>query len=174
MTKSVSFTDTQLKSGHQYFYNIRAVDKVNRIKSPFSPELRLKTKLASHECALTLFPPKDGVGYVAEKTGTKNKDHLGFNSMFVGVDQKRGISLGIIEFDISNIPIHSSVSKAGFSLYPMNRVNAKIENFGEWSVSILDPQANVDLTDFHSLHKAPAFIRLASLLPQIVSHKGFG
>nr|WP_217492141.1 M14 family zinc carboxypeptidase [Veronia pacifica] len=156
ITKSLTFTDTQLKSGHVYFYNIRAVDKISGIKSPFSPELRLKTKLAGHECAVTVFPAKDQIGYLGKKTSAKNREHFGYNSMFVGVDSKRGTSLGVIAFDISNIQVDSTVSQAILSLYPMNRVNAKIENYGEWSVSLLDPNKISDIKDFNAIAESPA------------------
>ncbi|WP_201746340.1 M14 family zinc carboxypeptidase [Veronia nyctiphanis] len=154
VTKSLSFRDTQLKSGQFYFYNIRAVDKVTRIKSPFSPELRLKTKLADNECALTVFPSKEYVGYVGQNGGTKNKEHFGYNSMFSGVDSKRGISYGVIGFDISSIEDGSNILSACFSLYPMNRVNAKIEKYGEWSVSLLDPESITDIQDYQQIADA--------------------
>jgi carboxypeptidase T len=156
ITKSLSFKDTQLKSGHFYFYNIRAVDKVTKIKSPFSPELRLKTRLERHECARTLFPTKDTVGYVSKLNQHKNREHFGYNSMFIGVDKQRGVSLGVVQFDLSTIEPGSTIQSAHFYLYPMNRVAAKIENYGEWSVSILDAAKVADIYDFDSIAEAKA------------------
>ncbi|MBD1582107.1 M14 family zinc carboxypeptidase [Pseudoalteromonas sp. S16_S37] len=154
ITKSQSFLDTQLKSGHFYFYNIRAVDKVTKIKSPFSPELRLKTMLADNECGRTLFPAREQVGYLSQHYLNKNKEHFGYNSMFIGVDKKRGISIGVVAFDLSTIPDGSHVATAQLFLYPMNRVAAKIEKYGEWSISILDGNLVDDIYDFATIHEA--------------------
>ncbi|WP_440056551.1 M14 family zinc carboxypeptidase (plasmid) [Pseudoalteromonas sp. T1lg65] len=154
ITKSLSFIDQQLKSGHTYFYNIRAVDKVTKIKSPFSPELRLRTKLDNHQCSRTLFPAREHIGYLSQNFLGKNKEHFGYNSMFIGIDKSRGISVGVVAFDISNIPEGSHIETAQFYLYPMNRVNAKIEKYGEWSISILDASLLDDIYDFQVITEA--------------------
>ncbi|MFC3034424.1 M14 family zinc carboxypeptidase [Pseudoalteromonas fenneropenaei] len=156
ITKSLSFTDKQLKSGHFYFYNLRAVDKVTKIKSPFSPELRLKTRLARHECARTLFPTRDNIGYLSKLNQSKNREHFGYNSMFIGIDKQRGVSIGVVQFDLSTIQEGASIHSAQFFLYPMNRVAAKIEKYGEWSVSILDAQSITDIYDFEQVNSAKA------------------
>ncbi|KZN37276.1 peptidase M14, carboxypeptidase A [Pseudoalteromonas luteoviolacea CPMOR-2] len=154
ITKSLSFRDSQLTSGQSYFYNIRAVDKVTKIKSPFSPELRLKTHLARHQSARTLFPSRELVGYLSENYLSKNKEHFGYNSMFIGVDKKRGVSLGVVQFDLSSLPSGSHIERAEFFLYPMNRVAAKIEKYGEWSVAILDADSISDIYDFKEVNEA--------------------
>ncbi|WP_042144639.1 MULTISPECIES: M14 family zinc carboxypeptidase [unclassified Pseudoalteromonas] len=164
ITKSSEFTDVQLKSGQSYFYNIRAVDKVTKIKSPFSPELRLKTKLASNEFSMTLFPAKQDVGYLAQNYTNKNKEHFGYNSMFIGVNKKRGISYGVIRFDLSNLPERSMIKNAKFSLYPMNRVNAKIEKFGEWSIDILDASQIIDIYDYDEIANADSICSLGQTI----------
>ncbi|ALM89710.1 MULTISPECIES: M14 family metallopeptidase [Alteromonas] len=149
-----TFTDVQLKSGQKYFYNIRAVNKVTDTKSPFSPEIKLKTQLSEDEYFRGLFPSKRDIGYVGQYTLEKNRDHFGYNSLFVGVNKRRGICYGVIAFNMENLPEDARIKNASFSLYPMNRVNAKVENFGEWTVSILDPSEISDITDFNQIHQA--------------------
>jgi len=154
ITRNQNFTDKQLKSGNKYYYNIRAVDRVSKIKSPFSPELKVKTELASDEYARGLFPAKKGVGYVSQLGTEKNPEHFGHNSMFVGVNKRKGICYGLVAFTLEGLPDDAKIKQASFSLYPMNRVNAKVENFGEWTVSILEPKSISDLTDFEQVHHA--------------------
>ncbi|NTS77027.1 peptidase [Catenovulum sp. SM1970] len=154
ITRSLCFTDVQLKSGQKYFYNIRAVDRITKIKSPFGQELKLKTLLANDEFSLTLFPAKKDVGYVAEFSGEKNPEHFGYNSMFIGVNKRRGICYGVIAYPLENLPSNAQIKSACFSLYPMNRVAAKIENYGEWSISILDPEEISDYTNFQQVKNA--------------------
>ncbi|TMP37795.1 M14 family zinc carboxypeptidase [Pseudoalteromonas rubra] len=154
ITKTQSFIDRQLLSGHSYFYNIRAVDKVTKIKSPFSPELRLKTRLGRTESARTLFPSRETVGYLSQNNQAKNKEHFGYNSMFIGVDKKRGISMGVVQFDLSSIVEGSHILSAQFFIYPMNRVAAKIEKYGEWSVAILDADQVEDIYDYSCIADA--------------------
>ncbi|MBE0365643.1 hypothetical protein PULV_b0261 [Pseudoalteromonas ulvae UL12] len=160
ITRSSFFTDVQLKSGQHYFYNIRAVDKVTKIKSPFSPELRLKTALANDEFSLTLFPNKADVGYLGANYLSKNKEHFGYNSMFIGVNQKRGICYGVIRFDLGNLPADAVIKHARFLLYPMNRVAAKIEKYGQWSIDLLDANALDDIYDYQAIATAPSLVSL--------------
>ena len=151
VTRSLSYTDVQLKSGQRYFYNIRAVDRVTGIKSPFTPALKIRTRLSSEEFLYTLFPAKRDVGYVGEKTRSRNSEHFGYNSLFVGVNRSKGCCYGVIAFNLENLPADTLIKKAVFSLYPMNRVNAKIEKFGEWSVSILDASEINDITSYEQI-----------------------
>lgn len=154
ITRDIQFTDVQLKSGQPYFYNIRAVDRVTKIKSAFSPELRVKTELAHDEYSRELFPSNQEVGYVGQYTLDNNKEHFGHNSLFVGVNKRKGICYGVIEFNLNNVPEDAMIKSARFSLYPMNRVNAKVENFGEWTVSLLDAEDLDDVTNFTQIHTA--------------------
>lgn len=154
VTRKLEFTDKQLKSGQKYFYNIRAVDRVTKIKSPFSPEVKLKTRLSHDEYARSLFPAKSQVGYVGQYTIEKNREHFGYNSLFVGVNKRKGVCYGVICFSLDSLPEDAKVKAARFSLYPMNRVNAKVENFGEWTVSILETNDVSDFTDFNQIHQA--------------------
>lgn len=154
ITKAMQFTDVQLKSGQKYYYNLRAVDSVTKIKSPFAPELKVKTELNNDEFSRALFPAKNHVGYVSQRLLDKNKEHFGHNSMFVGVNKRKGICYGVVVFSLENLPDDAKLKSANFSLYPMNRVNAKVENFGEWTVSILDASEVSDVTDFVQIQQA--------------------
>ncbi|USH03932.1 peptidase [Grimontia kaedaensis] len=163
ITSQTEFTDKQLKPGKSYYYNLRKVDKLNKISSPFAPELRIKTALDKADCSFTLFPTPDKVGYVGEQT-KNNRDHFGNNSLFVGVNSTKGICYGVIDYDLSRLPEDADIAAAEFSLYPMNRVGAKIENYGEWSVSILDPEAVTDITSFEQIHHAPVIQTLGDTI----------
>ena len=154
ITQSLTFSDVQLTSGKKYFYNIRAVDSVSNIKSPFSPEIRLKTLLSADEFSRSLFPAKQEVGYVGQFTQEKNREHFANNSMFIGVSKGRGICYGVIGFSLDTFPADIVIKSAIFSLYPMNRVAAKIEKYGEWSISVLDYNSVTDICDFEQIHQA--------------------
>lgn len=168
ITRSNQFTDVQLKSGHKYFYNIRVVDRFNQVKSPFSPEIRLKTQLAADEFARALFPAKKDIGYVGQFTLDKNREHFGHNSMFIGVSRDRGICYGVVAFSLEHLPPDSQIKSATFSLYPMNRVAAKVEKYGEWSIAILDGSGIGDISDFEQIHQAEP---LHTMGQTIESHK---
>lgn len=156
--------DIQLNSGQRYFYTIRAVDRITGIKSPFTPALKLKTLLASDEFAHTLFPAKRDVGYVGEKTQSLNNKHFGHNSLFVGVNQNKGRCLGVIVYNLESLPADIQIKKARFFLYPMNRVNAKIEKYGEWSVSILDTSEITDITSYGQIANAASIETLGDAI----------
>ncbi|MDO6496768.1 M14 family zinc carboxypeptidase [Photobacterium sanguinicancri] len=154
ITSQHSYIDKQLKSGHRYFYNLRKVNRLNRIKSPFAPEVKIKTCLEKDEFAFTLFPNPEQIGYVGELTASQNQEHFGNNSLFIGVNKTKGACYGVIDFNIDRLPDDAIIKDAVFSLYPMNRVGAKIENYGEWSVSILNPEDISDITDFEQIQSA--------------------
>jgi hypothetical protein len=154
ITKSTSFTDVQLQSGSYYYYKIRAVDAQKIISGPYAPEVKLKTNLAQHQFNRTLFPQRNDVGYVGEYTQERNREHFGNNSLFIGVNKSRGVCYGVIEFKLDKIPDDSQIEGASFSLYPLNRVAAKIESYGEWGISILDPNSISDIRDFDQIKNA--------------------
>ncbi len=154
ITRSTTYSDVQLKSGQRYFYHIRAVDRVTGIKSPFAPVLKFRTTLSHDEFLHTIFPAKRDVGYVGEKTGALNTGHFGYNSLFVGVNRNKGCCYGVIAFNLDHFPVDTKIKKAAFSLYPMNRVNAKIEKYGEWSISILDASEINDITSYDQIANA--------------------
>lgn len=159
------FTDVELQSGTEYFYYIRAVDPVSNICSPFAPQLKAKTLLERHEFARTIFPQPSEIGYVAEKTIEQNREHFGKNSIFVGVNQSRGISYGVMAFSLANLPENAIIEEATISLYPMNRVNVKIEKYGEWSISFINQESVAEITDFEQIHHAEIIQTLGETIP---------
>ncbi|MBW8192811.1 fibronectin type III domain-containing protein [Neiella marina] len=164
ITRTQSYTDVQLKSGHRYFYNIRAVDRVRKVKSPWAPEVQLKTLLAKDEFSHTAFPMKAQVGYVGERTLKRNAEHFGHNSLFVGVNRNKGCCFGVIMFQFGSLPIDVLLRKASLALYPMDRVNAKIERYGEWSISILDEAEITDITSYDQIANAQALQTLGNAI----------
>ena len=164
-TTQTRFVDRDLQSNTEYFYYIRAVDKIANINSPFAPQLKVKTLLDRDEFSRTIFPAPSEIGYVAEKSQEQNREHFGKNSLFVGVNQSRGISYGVMAFSLANLPENAVIEEASISLYPMNRVNVKIEKYGEWSISFLDQESVADLTDFTQIHEAEIIQTLGETIP---------
>ncbi len=164
-TCNTSFTDENLKSGTMYFYYIRAINKLSRTKSPFAPKVKLKTLLGEAEFSRTIFPYASDVGYVAEKSPEANHKHFGVQSLKVGVSQNRGISYGIMRFDLSSIPEDAIILDSKVSLYPLNRVSAKIEKYGEWSLSIIDQDSIANIRDFEQVHQAKHIKTIGNSIP---------
>ncbi len=164
-TTNHSFTDIELQSGTEYFYYIRAVDPVSNINSPFSPQLKIRTLLQREEFSKTIFPAPTEIGYVAEKSIEQNREHFGKNSIFVGVNQSKGISYGVMAFSLANIPENAIIQEASISMYPMNRVNVKIEKYGEWSLSFIDQQSVSEITDFQQIQEAEIIQTLGETIP---------
>ncbi len=154
ITSNKHFLDENLESGTMYFYYIRAVNKLSKTKSPYAPKVKLKTVLDEHEFSRTIFPHASDVGYVAEKSIEANHGHFGVNSLKVGINEGRGISYGIMTFDLKSIPENAIILDTKVSLYPLNRVSAKIEKFGEWSLSIIDQDTVANIRDFDQVHNA--------------------
>ena len=159
------FTDVALQSNTKYFYYLRAVDKIGNIKSPFAPQLKVKTSLEHEEFSRTIFPTPSEIGYVAEKSIEQNREHFGKNSIFVGVNQYKGISYGVMAFSLANIPENAIIQEATISLYPMNRVNVKIEKYGEWALSFVNQQSVSEITDFQQIHEAEIIQTLGETIP---------
>jgi len=165
ITCNKNFKDENLKSGTMYFYYIRAVDKLSKTKSPYAPKVKLKTLLDEDEFSRTIFPYASEVGYVAEKSPEANHGHFGVNSLKVGISEGRGISYGVMSFDLSSIPKDAIILDTKVSLYPLNRVSAKIEKFGEWSLSIIDQESVSNIRDFEQIHKAKHVKTLGTSIP---------
>ncbi|NOQ31704.1 MAG: peptidase [Helicobacteraceae bacterium] len=159
------FTDIELLSDTRYYYYIRAVNDKTKVKSPYAPKVRVKTLLESDEFSRILFTSPNDIGYVAEKTLEKNREHFGVNSLFIGVNENRGISYGVMKFNLDKIPKDAIIKEVKFSIYPLNRVNAKIEKYGEWSVSFIDQNSVSEITDFDQIHNAKIIQTLGETIP---------
>jgi len=150
------FLDTDLASSTNYHYTIRAVNKKTGYKSPFAPVVKVRTGLEDDEFFKLIFASKGGTGYVGEFTHEQNRSHFGLNSLFVGINKSKGICDAVISFDFDSIPDNAIIKSARFYIYPMNRVAAKIEKFGEWNLSLLEPESFTEVTDFHEIENARA------------------
>ena len=147
LTQSNRFADHNLISDTPYFYHIRAVDKRTGRKSPFAPVLAVRTHVDDDEFHRTYFPLPDKTGYVAEKS-KENAAHFGANSLFVGVNESKGVSYAVVTFPLKTIPENAMIKRAKLRLYPINRVGVTIEKYGEWDAGIIDPESIGDITKF--------------------------
>lgn len=146
-TEALEFDDINLQSNKDYFYNIRAVNKKTYRKSPFCPQIILRTDPEYDEFSRTYYANASETGYIAENY-TNNKKHFGVNSLFVGVDLNKGVSYAIVTIDLKSIPTNASIKFASFNLYPINRVSTTIEKYGEWNVGIVNQSTMGDITNF--------------------------
>ncbi len=153
MTRSFEFTDVLLESATNYYYFIRAVDKRRYIKSPFAPWVGIRTAPFTHMFSKILFPRRPEVGYVGEKT-TKNKEHFGENSMFVGISEKKGECFGVAGFSLESVPENAVIKSARISFYPMNRVSVQVESYGEWRVGLMDERSIDNVYSFDEVKQA--------------------
>ncbi len=155
ITKEHNFTNIELESFKTYYYTIRAVNKKTKLKSPYTPIIKLKTNLKRAEFSRMLFALKEGTGYVGENMSEVNRLHFGNNSLFVGINKSKGICDGVISYDLSSVPKNAIIKDARLHLYPMNRVAAKIERFGEWNMCLIDSEAINDVADFNQIENTP-------------------
>ena len=152
-TTSLEFLDIDLDSNKDYFYNIRVVNKKTNVKSPFYPQLNIRTNLSYDEFSRTYYAVASKTGYVSEYL-TSNKKHFGFNSLFVGVDKNKGITYSIITINLDTMPNDSNIKSCTFYLYPINRVSTTIEKYGEWNVGIVNQETINDISNFEDVHNA--------------------
>ena len=152
----LKYEDRDLDSSTNYYYTIRAVNKKTGYKSPFAPVVKARTALDDDEFFKFIFATKSGTGYVGEFTKEQNRSHFGLNSLFVGVNKSKGICDAVVSFDLSTLPKNAIIKSARFYIYPMNRVAAKIEKYGEWNLSLLDKNSFSDITDFDQIENAKA------------------
>jgi hypothetical protein len=148
------FTDTDLASSTNYHYTIRAVNKTTGYKSPLAPIVKVRTGLEEDEFFKFIYATKGGTGYVGQYMQEQNRAHFGLNSLFVGINKSKGISDAVVSFDLSSLPDDAIIKSARFYLYPMNRVGAKIEKFGEWNLSLLEAESFTEITDFEAIEHA--------------------
>ncbi|MDF1882686.1 peptidase [Sulfurimonas sp. SAG-AH-194-C21] len=149
-TRRKEFTDRNLEPSTNYYYFIRGAHKKRGIKSAFAQVLSIRTNPASNSFSKILYPTKDRVGYVGEKT-LKNRDHFGQNSLFVGCSQAKGESFGVIGFSLQTLPKNAIITSAKISVYPMNRVAVHIEKYGEWRIGQMDERTVDSLYSFDDI-----------------------
>ncbi len=164
-TYNKSFTDIQLHSGTGYYYYIRAINNLTKVKSPYAPKTKIKTALEPEEFSKTIFPLPMDVGYVASKLSETNRKHFGLNSLFIGVNETKGISYGVMQFNIDAIPNNAIIKDVRISLYPLNRVNAKIEKYGEWTISFIDSSSISELSDYEQIDNSTIIETLGQTIP---------
>ena len=148
------FIDTDLNSSTNYNYTIRAVNKQSGYKSPYAPLVKVRTSLDDNEFFKLIFASKNDTGYVGQYTQEQNRSHFGTNSLFVGVNKSKGICDAVLGFDFDSLPEDAIIKEARLYLYPMNRVAAKIEKFGEWNLSLMKPDSFTEVTDFEQIDNA--------------------
>ena len=153
LTQANRYADANLWSDTAYFYHIRAVDKRSGRKSPFAPVLAVRTSVSEDEFHRTYFPLPDKTGYVAQKA-KDNAAHFGVNSLFVGVNETKGISYAMLSFPLKTIPENAKIKHARLRLYPLNRVGVTVEKYGEWDAGIVEPESVRDITKFDEVDKA--------------------
>ncbi len=150
-TQSLEFSDINLQSNKEYFYNIRVVNKNTGEKSPFFPQIKIRTNPDYDEFSRTYYANGKETGYLAENINDNSK-HFGVNSLFVGVDENKGISYAIITINMKTLPKDAIIKSASFNLYPINRVSTTIEKYGEWNVGIISPNFEGDITNYDDVH----------------------
>ena len=149
-----SYEDSDLESSTNYYYTIRATNKKTGYKSPFAPIVKVRTGLGDDEFFKLIFASKNQTGYVGQYTQEQNRSHFGLNSLFVGINKSKGICDAVLTFDFDSLPEDAIIKEARLYLYPMNRVAAKIEKFGEWNLSLMKPDSFTEVTDFYQIEKA--------------------
>jgi len=150
-TDSLEYTDVHLESSKDYYYNIRVVSKKDGSKSAYYPQIKIRTNTEFDEFTRTYHARASKTGYVAENL-KNNKSHFGVNSLFVGVDENKGISYAVVTIYPARIPKNIKIKSASFNLYPINRVSTTIEKYGEWNVGLVDPKSVKDITNFDEVN----------------------
>ena len=150
-TQALNFRDDNLQSGKDYYYNIRAVRKgIISQKSKYTPQVRVRTNVEYNEFSRLYYANSTQTGYVASNINN-NAKHFGVNSLFVGIDENKGVSYAVVTIELKSIPLNAIIKKAGFHLYPINRVSTTIEKYGEWNVGIVNQETMGDITNFEDV-----------------------
>jgi len=149
-THSLEYSDLHLESDKDYYYNIRAICKKSGEKSAYYPQIRVRTDTDFDEFSKTYYASATKTGYVAENL-KNNFSHFGVNSLFVGVDKNKGVSYAIVTIESKSISQNIYIKSASFYLYPINRVSATIEKYGEWNVGLVDPRSIKSITNFNDV-----------------------
>lgn len=159
VTRSLSFTDITSHYSELYYYRVRAVNRVTDRKSPFAPHIRVRTEPGRDEFTKTIYPIAAETGYLGEKI-VNNKSHFGLNSLFTGINAGKGHCVSLLSFSLSTMPENAVIKSAKINLYPINRVGATVEKFGEWAVSLVDTSSISSIYDYPSVKDAPKVIRI--------------
>ncbi|WP_419769844.1 MAG: M14 family zinc carboxypeptidase [Candidatus Marinarcus sp.] len=146
-TQNLEYKDINLFSNRDYYYNIRVVNKKTNQKSPFYPQIKVRTLIEYDEYSRTYYANAKATGYVAENLNNNDK-HFGINSLFVGVDESKGVSYAVITINVKTLPDNALIKLASFNLYPINRVSTTIEKYGEWNVGLVNQETMGNITDF--------------------------
>jgi len=146
-TQALEFVDDNLQSSTDYFYNIRAVDMNILQKSPYTPQVRVRTLVEYDDFSRLYYANASQTGYVASNINN-NAKHFGINSLFVGIDENKGISYSMVTVDLKTMPENAIIKSARLLLYPINRVSTTIEKYGEWNVGIVNQETMGDITNF--------------------------
>ena len=158
-TRSNRFLDHPLKQHTLYFYQVRARETSTGRRGPFAPQVKVRTRTRPMIRLCTLTPERGFAGTTCKKIRPVNYDHFGTYSMFVGASKSHGQCIGGIVLDASIIPDSAVITDAQFSIYPVNRVNATIENFGEWRFSLVELSEPSDIYEYSRLSDAKVLTR---------------
>ena len=158
-TRSNRFVDHPLKQHTLYFYQIRAREISSGRRGPFAPQVKVRTRARPGIQLCTLTPECGFAGTTCERIKTSNNDHFGTHSMFVGASKVHGQCIGGIVLYTSILPESAVITDAQFSIYPMNRVDATIENFGEWRFSLIQISVPSDIYNYSMLSNAEVLSR---------------
>lgn len=158
-TRSNRFVDHPLKQHTLYFYQIRAREISSGRRGPFAPQVKVRTRARRGIQLCTLTPECGFAGTTCERIKPSNNDHFGTHSMFVGASKVHGQCIGGIVLYTSILPESAVITDAQFSIYPMNRVDATIENFGEWRFSLIQISVPSDIYNYSMLSNAEVLSR---------------
>ncbi len=160
------FEDRNLSSDTAYYYHIRAVDINSNLKSPYAPVLAIRTHVDEDEFHRTYFPDPKRTGYLSNlKTSKDNRVHFGENSLFVGVNETKGVCEAVVTIPMKSIPKNAIIKRAKFKLYPLNRVGVTIEKYGEWDVGIIEKDSFEDISNFDEIENAKVLTYLGKPTP---------
>ena len=70
-----------------------------------------------------------------------------------------------MQFNLNSIPENAIIKEVRISLYPLNRVNVKIEECGEWSLSFVDQSSVAEIYDYNQMNEAHIIETLGQSIP---------
>ncbi len=142
------------------------MDKTTDQKSPYAPVLTIRTHVNEDEFHRTYFPDPKRTGYLSSlKSNRENRLHFGENSLFVGVNETKGVCVSVVTVPMRSIPKNAIVKRAKFKLYPLNRVGVTIEKYGEWDIGILDTNCIYNIDNFNSVQRAKVLTYIGKPTP---------